>query len=562
MRRHPEDIVCVESLELRRMLAVLPTGFTDQLVAGVSNATSFTFAPDGRLFITEQGGALRVVDHGVLQSSPFTTVSTSANGERGLLGVAFDPNYSRNHYVYVYYTASTPAVHNRVSRFTASAANENVAQAGSETVLLDLNNLSGATNHNGGAIHFGPDGKLYIAVGENANGANAQSFGNLLGKMLRVNADGTIPTDNPYFTDAAVTGQNKLIWALGLRNPFTFAFQRGTGRMFINDVGQDTWEEVNDGIARSNYGWPGIEGKRTTQTPPADYRDPYYVYSNVGSQIAIIGGAFYNPTYPAYPSTYEGKYFFADLGAGWIRTLDTSLAAPAAVDFGTGGSTIVGFELGPDNSVYFLQRSGTVGVHRMAYTDTAAPSVTSAAFVYNEAAVPFETAQRVRVKFSEFVGNSLTAGDFTVENLTTSTTIPTANLHLSYDSLTNTATLSFPGYANAAGALPNGRYRLTLAANAASDITGNNLIAGRTLEFNVLAGDLNGDNTVNFDDLLTLAQNYQTSGTYSQGDLNYDGTIDFSDLLILAQNYQSSIVAGARSTPASQRNRIASDVIN
>ena len=149
-------------------------------------------------------------------------------------------------------------MHNRISRFTA---NGDVAVAGSEVVILDLDNLSGATNHNGGALHFGPDGKLYAAVGENANGANAQSLTNLFGKMLRLNPDGTIPTDNPFFSTA--TGKNRAIWALGLRNPFTFAFNPAGSRMFINDVGQNTWEEINDGIAGANYGWPTTEGPTT-----------------------------------------------------------------------------------------------------------------------------------------------------------------------------------------------------------------------------------------------------------------------------------------------------------
>src|SRR3954471_17285805 len=233
----------VERLEHRVLFATLPAGFTQDLVGGsISNGTNMFFAPDGRLFVTQQTGQLRVIDHGVLQATPFTTVPTytTVTGERGLLGIAFDPNYFDNHYLYVYYTALTPAAHNRVSRFTADPNNPDVAVAGSEVVLLDLNNLSTATNHNGGSIHFGGDGKLYVSVGENANGANAQSFGNLLGKMLRMNTDGTIPTDNPYYNTA--TGQNRLIWSLGLRNPFTFAIQPGTGRMFINDVGQGSWE--------------------------------------------------------------------------------------------------------------------------------------------------------------------------------------------------------------------------------------------------------------------------------------------------------------------------------
>ena len=165
--------------------------------------------------------------------------------------MAFDPAFATNQFVYIYYTATTPALHNRISRFTA---NGDVAVAGSETVILDLNNLSSATNHNGGALAFGPDGKLYAAVGENANGANAQSMDNLLGKMLRINKDGTIPTDNPFFTSA--TGINRAIWALGLRNPFTFAFNPAGTELFINDVGQNTWEEINDGVAGANYGWP------------------------------------------------------------------------------------------------------------------------------------------------------------------------------------------------------------------------------------------------------------------------------------------------------------------
>ena len=137
-------------------------------------------------------------------------------------------------------------IHNRVSRFTANGDVAVGRQRGRRSSTSTT--CRGATNHNGGAIHFGPDGKLYVAVGENANGANAQTLDNLLGKILRINADGSIPTDNPFFSTA--TGDNRAIWALGLRNPFTFAFQPGTGRMFINDVGQSTWEEINDGDRR------------------------------------------------------------------------------------------------------------------------------------------------------------------------------------------------------------------------------------------------------------------------------------------------------------------------
>jgi len=200
--------------------ASYPSGFSEsQVASGLVNPTAMAFAPDGRLFVCEQGGRLRVIKNGSLLPTPFLTVTVSAVGERGLLGVAFDPNFTANQYVYVYYTATTPAVHNRLSRFTASG---DVALGNSEVAILDLENLSSATNHNGGATHFGPDGKLYVAVGENANAANAQSLSTRLGKILRINPDGSIPADNPFLS--STTGVNQAIWAIGLRNPFTFAF--------------------------------------------------------------------------------------------------------------------------------------------------------------------------------------------------------------------------------------------------------------------------------------------------------------------------------------------------
>src|SRR5262245_50186814 len=309
--------------------ATLPGGFVDEVVAsGLSSPTAMAFAPDGRLFVCQQGGQVRIVKNGSLLTTPFLTVPTTADGERGLLGIAFDPGFSTNRFVYVYYTASTPTTHNRVSRFTA---NGDVAVSGSETVRLELNDLSSATNHNGGAMHFGPDGKLYIAVGENANGNNAQTLANLLGKILRLNADGTIPSDNPFFSTA--TGQNRAIWALGLRNPFTFDFQPGSGRMFINDVGQDSTEEIDDGIAGSNYGWPQSEGPTSN---PA-HRGPIFFYghgSTATTGCAITGGAFYNPDLEQFPPSYLGRYFFADFYTGWIRLFDP--ASGTASGFATG----------------------------------------------------------------------------------------------------------------------------------------------------------------------------------------------------------------------------------
>ena len=171
--------------------ATVPPGFTDSLVAAdLSNPTAMALAPDGRIFVCEQGGALRVIKNGALLATPFLTVTVDSSGERGLLGVAFDPNFVSNQLVYIYYTATTPTLHNRISRFTA---NGDVAMAGSETIVMDLDNLSTATNHNGGALHFGPDGNLYVAVGDNANASNAETLATRHGKMLRISSSGTMP---------------------------------------------------------------------------------------------------------------------------------------------------------------------------------------------------------------------------------------------------------------------------------------------------------------------------------------------------------------------------------
>ena len=239
----------------------LPAGFAQSRVAGGLTApTTMAFAPDGRLFVAEQAGRLRIIQDGRLLETPFLDIAgrVNSNGERGLLGVAFDPNFSANRYVYVYYTqkaVGTNPAHNRIVRFTASG---NRALLSSERLILRLNDLSSATNHNGGAIHFRPDGKLYVAVGDNANGANAQSLQTLKGKMLRINKNGSIPEGNPFY--GRTTGKNRAIWALGLRNPYSFAVQRGTGKIYINDVGEQIWEDINCGLVGANYGWILHEG--------------------------------------------------------------------------------------------------------------------------------------------------------------------------------------------------------------------------------------------------------------------------------------------------------------
>lgn len=337
----------------------LPQGFTlSQYVVGVSSATTMAFAPDGRLFICEQGGALRVVRNGALLATPFATLPVRNFSEQGLLGIAFDPNFASNQYVYVYYTATTPTIHNRVSRLTA---NGDVMVAGSELVLLDLPG-GGPGNHNGGALHFGPDGKLYVAVGDHADPTFAQNLTRPHGKMLRINSDGSVPTDNPFY--GQTTGINRAIWARGLRNPFTFGFQPGTGRMFINDVGQNAWEEVNDGIAGANYGWPDTEG----YTANAAYRSPIFAYPHAGSFVrglSVVGAAFYNPPVVTFPAGYVGHFFFADYMGGWVNRMDPD-NGNAVYAFARVGGQVVDVRTGPDGSIYLLGYIGGVwGVSRI-----------------------------------------------------------------------------------------------------------------------------------------------------------------------------------------------------
>lgn len=358
-----------------RAAFTLPSGFTETLVAsGVSVPTAMAFAPDGRLFVTQQDGKLRVIKNGTLLATPFVTLTVDANGERGLLGVAFDPDFATNQFVYVYHTVAGSPPHNRVSRFTADG---DVAVAGSETVILELNDLTSAKNHNGGALHFGPDDKLYVAVGDNANPANAQTVDNRLGKLLRINPDGTIPADNPF---PQATDANRAIFALGLRNPFTFAVQQSSGRLFINDVGQDTWEEVNEGVAGAvagaNYGWPNCEGDCSPLN--LSFQDPLYAYDH-GDGCAIIGGDFYNPVVVQFPSAYVGQYFFSDYCGKWIRSFDPNNppAPGAAPVFATGlPDAPAGLQVGPDGGLYYLVRSNGGRVWKIEYTGSQAPSIT------------------------------------------------------------------------------------------------------------------------------------------------------------------------------------------
>ena len=334
-------------------------------VSGLNGATALAQSPDGRLFVAEQSGALRVVKNGALLPTPFMQLLVDGSGERGLIGVAVHPDFARNRWLYLHHTTREGGTHNRISRVTADPGNPDQALPGSLVALFDLPALTSATNHNGGALHFGADGKLYVGVGDNANSALAQDPTHPFGKLLRLNDDGSIPADNPFAASQA--GLGRAVWALGLRNPYTFAVQPGTGRLHINDVGQSAWEEVNLGRAGANYGWPFSEGPdglgagfvgplfaygRNAAVPPGSGPGGFF------TGVAIAGGAFY-PADGPLGAPWRGNYFFADFGSKLIGLLDAG-NANAVYTFGSVSGNPVDLLAVADGALLVLTRNAIV----------------------------------------------------------------------------------------------------------------------------------------------------------------------------------------------------------
>lgn len=348
-----------------------PPGFGQVLITnGLSYPTAVALAPDGRIFVAEQGGKLRVIKDNQLLPTPFAELYVYAGGEAGLGGVVLDPDFATNQYVYVYHTVygswESP-YHNRITRFTA---NGDVAVPGSETLILMLDPLSYAEQHNGGTMRFGPDGKLYVSVGDSRNPDNAQNTDTYLGKILRINSDGSVPTGNPFLTGS---DQKKRLWAYGLRNPYSFSFQPGTGRLFVNDVGEGSWEEINDATTGGlNFGWPNVEG---VSRNPA-YTNPVFAYDHADSKCAITGGVFFNPSTTRYPASYVGKYFYQDYCTSAISTLAVSGSTVTSSIFGQHLPGLpTGLNVGPDGNLYFLSRNNNA-LYKIIYTSDSAPTIT------------------------------------------------------------------------------------------------------------------------------------------------------------------------------------------
>lgn len=342
---------------------------------GFSRPLYVTHAGDGsgRLFVVEQSGAIRVIKDGAVLRQPFLDVSglisrqalESNYTERGLLGLAFHPNYAENGLFYINYTDLNG--HSVISRYTVSADDPDRADATSATPLLYVEQPY--ANHNGGHMAFGPDGYLYISLGDGGSGGdpqgNGQNLGTLLGKILRIDvtvAEGyTIPADNPF---AEREGARPEIWARGLRNVWRFSFDRATGDLYLADVGQNQWEEINFQPAGSaggeNYGWNAFEGAHVYSGQPAasDVMAPVLEYDHSRGRCSVTGGYVYRgERIPAL----QGVYLYGDWCSGtiWSATPGADGTWQAVVSLESGRS-ISSFGEDEAGELYLVDYDGAV----------------------------------------------------------------------------------------------------------------------------------------------------------------------------------------------------------
>ncbi len=322
----------------------------ETVVPNADFPVSIAFAPDGRLFYTEKNsGQIRIVQNGQLLVNPFFTVTPLATaGERGLLGIAFDPNFTNNRFVYVYHTHPGPPVHNRVVRYTEA----NNLGSGETVIINNLPANNVGSNHNGGRIAFGPDGLLYVTVGDAGDPANSQDQSSRAGKLLRFNPDGTIPASNPVPGNA--------LFALGLRNPFGLAFHPTAGTPYVSDNGPTCDDEVNRIVAGGHYGW--------RPSYPCGDTDPAFVapIAVFNPQIAPTGLVFYTGT--VFPE-WENHLFVASFNDGRLRRLVVDEAANGnvletdTVIDGTLGP-IIDVTVGPDGNLYLATETAVIRVLR------------------------------------------------------------------------------------------------------------------------------------------------------------------------------------------------------
>jgi len=329
------------------------------------------------IFVSEQGGRIHVFDAGLAQpvSQIFLDITDRVNqggNEEGLLGLAFDPNYRNNGYFYVYYSAESPR-RSVISRFHLEQGGTNTAAVQSEVVILEIRQPY--SNHNGGQIAFGPDGYLYIAIGDGGSGGdpqnNGQNSGTLLGTILRIDVNGLsttdsykIPADNPFVD---TSGARAEIWAYGLRNPWRFSFDTETGLMWAGDVGQNRWEEIDIITMGSNYGWNIMEGSRcyspAANCNQADLELPVFEYDH-SQGCSVTGGYVYRGTDLA---GLQGRYIYGDYCSGNIWALDyredSKVENTLLVE---SGLNITSFGQDRAGNLYILARQG--GIYTLAQT--------------------------------------------------------------------------------------------------------------------------------------------------------------------------------------------------
>ena len=332
--------------------SMLPEGFAEtRIAAGLTRPTALQVAADGRLFIAEQGGRVRIVRDGALLPDPFVTLSVHAGGGKGLLGLALDPAFEFNGFVYVYYTAGSPVSRNRVSRLTAAG---DVAVPGSEVVVLDLG--PAAPGGTGGVLRFAPDGTMYVGVAD-----HDASGGPSGGRLLRIST--SVPGDNTRRGGSAGS-----TWATGFRAPAAVAVHGRTGAVMVNDRGA-RWSEVNDTTPGGHYGWPRTEGPTTDPSlagPLHAFRSERAGEGNCG----IAGGAFYAPDFAAFPSEYHDAYFYADACSGSIGRLNRDGTHET---FATGLASPGDLQVDRDGALFYVTRGGggpgEGAVHRVVFGD-------------------------------------------------------------------------------------------------------------------------------------------------------------------------------------------------
>ncbi len=334
----------------------VPPGFEIHTIAtGLNGVTALEVLPDGRVLVCEQTGSVRIVENGKLLEKPVLTLPVDEYWERGVIGITFDPEFSHKPYIYVCWIAKEPYPHHRISRFTLKG---NVALPGSEKLLLsgdDQTKMGGTVpaGHQGGALHFGKDGKLYIAIGEQTAKMPAQKIDTFLGKILRINRDGSIPKDNPFVNEAK--GKYRAIWARGARNPFTFAVRSSDGLLLINDVGDNHGEEINVGRAGANYGWPMVAHGNQPAYKSDKFDGPIHWYPR-----SSVNGADFCEKASNWPRKMHERFFFADYVHGWIKSINPDNNPREATTFGTGFRRPVDLRFAPDGSLYLLVRNAWV----------------------------------------------------------------------------------------------------------------------------------------------------------------------------------------------------------